>query len=236
MAQKSDRGWFKELVIAIRTWFQPYYRPKPVKNKTKRATKPGSTKAGSTKAGVTKKAPAPVSPPSKQPAPTPGAQPPIRIVDYPKPLDKVASFTSKPGLNRIWCYHDSTRHQVAAHLGPGTGYKFRERSDVERRKLKPSVFPIQNVPFDRTHLIPIGYHGSENDHRLLIGWESEANRNQFNDFEQKQKARKQPILWTVFVTKTAEGATWDYTVYDSVSMKKLDHLTHKMVGEFAWKA
>lgn len=231
VSKKNKRSWLENLYIGIRTWFQPYYRPKPKKKKR------DDTKAKGGSTAATKVTAPKVTQAKKTPVPAPGEQPAVRIVDYPKPLDKVAQFKSKPGLNRIWCYHDATRHQVAAHLGPGMGYKFRERDDAARKTLKPSVFPIDHAgPFDRTHLIPIGYHGSESDHRLLIGWSPEANRGPFNDFEQVQKARKYPILWVVSVIKTHTGAEWTYTVYKYETMEKVDELKHTMVGEFAWKA
>src|SRR5699024_9973651 len=93
------------------------------------------------------------------------------------------------------------------------GYEFRERDDAARKTLKPSVFPLDHIgPFYRTHLIPIGYHGSESDHRLLIGWSPEANRGPFNDIEQVQKARKYTILGVLMVIKKHKGAEWTDTV------------------------
>src|SRR5699024_12125259 len=73
-----------------------------------------------------------------------------------------------------------------AHLAPGSGYTFRERDVAARGLLKPLIYPRdQGKPFDRTHLLPIGYHGSENDERLLVGWDSDANRGPFRSEERR---------------------------------------------------
>lgn len=205
-----------DLYVSIRRWFQPYYRDTR-KSSTK---KPRSKKSRKNKNA------------SKSQQPT---FVPVKIVDYPNPLTNVMKFQKKPSRNRIWCYHDKNVHQVVAHFTPGSGLIFKTRDNAARRELKPLIFPTNKGVFDRTHLIPIGYHGSENDPRLLVGWDSDANRKQFNDFEQIQKRRKNPVYWLTFITRKPWGARWHYMVYDVKTEQLLDELIHDYKAEFVWK-
>lgn len=204
------------LYTSIRRWFQPYYREtSPAPSKKSRKSKPKKRKASA--------------------KPQQATFVPVKIVDYPNPLTNVMQFKKKPSRNRIWCYHDKNVHQIVAHFTPGSGLIFKTRDNAARRELKPLIFPTNKGAFDRTHLIPIGYHGSENDPRLLVGWDSDANRKQFNDFEQVQKRRKNPVYWLTFITRKPWGARWHYMVYDVKTEQLLDELVHDYKAELVWK-
>lgn len=218
--------------INIRQWFQPYYRyygaTKAPTRKKKKHTAPSRKQPSTHKSSKKTNGGAGAS--SKAQAPK------FRIMNYPKPLDNVMEFKKKPSLGAAWFYHDENVHQIVAHLAPGSGYTFRERDDAARGRLKPLIYPRdQGKPFDRTHLLPIGYHGSENDERLLVGWDSDANRGPFMHFESKQKRRKVPIYWLTFITKTKRGARWSFMIYDAVSLQLIDELHHEMRNKFTWK-
>ena len=129
------------LYTSIRRWFQPYYREtSPTPSKKSRKSKPKKRKASA--------------------KPQQATFVPVKIVDYPNPLTNVMQFKKKPSRNRIWCYHDKNVHQIVAHFTPGSGLIFKTRDNAARRELKPLIFPTNKGAFDRTHLIPIGYHGS----------------------------------------------------------------------------
>ena len=242
------RWWIK-----FRQFFQPYYRwyPNPKKVDAdgylrNNASAKSSGKSGSAKktrksqkktndSGVVKTQPR-VDPSfvAKGAEDSPTAKY-IAIKDAPQPLDRVMESNNKPRVGRIWCYHDSTHHQVIGCFAPGMGFAHKGRDGASRKRLKPLVYPIQDKPFDRTHLIPIGYHGSEEDPRLLIGWDSEVNRNLFNDFEQAVKKEKRTIYWVTLVEKTNYGARWEYKIYDYKTGKLLSELTNEMKSRFVWK-
>lgn len=220
------------LYVAVRQYFQPYYRnwswlatpkkkPKPAKTAPAKSTSTSrpvvDTANEASDVGVS------------------SSETKVAILRYSKPLDNAIRFKKKPPRGSLYTYHDATKHQVFAHFGPGDGFAYSGRSDVARKKLTPLVYPKQAVPFDRTHLIPIGYHGSEKDSRLLVGWDSATNRGLFADFEKKQKKRTKPIYWLTSVTKNASGALWEYKIYDVDSGELVDSVEHQLNAEFIWK-
>lgn len=198
------------LYVRIRQWFQPYYRPKNPQVAKKVSTATPVKKAG-------------------RPAPE------MRVFDYQNPLDKAIEFQNKPSANRVWCYHDRTRHQIFAHLTPQSGFEFRERDNAKRRKLEPMLYPTDVGVFDRTHVLPIGYHGSERDRRLLVGWDSNANRGKFEAFERKMKKNTRAVYWFTSIERTKTGAKWTYRVYDVESLELVGKLDDVMNATFAWK-
>ena len=140
----------------------------------------------------------------------------VTTLNYPRPLNNPEQLKFKPELNMIFAYHDKTKHQVLGHFKPQSGFRYKNRSNNKRKQLYPIVRPTyeDDKPFDRTHLIPFGYHNTENDMRLLIGWDSMQNRNQMNDFEQTAKNHEVNIYWLTSVEKTDDGAEWHYVIYD----------------------
>lgn len=214
-------------LVRLRQWFQPYYQPqstatkKPTKKpKAKPAQSPGSASAP---LGVAKR------------VERESSSPELRILDYPNPLNRAIEFNKKPSPNRVWCYHDNKRHHLFAHLLPQSGMQFRERDNQKRRKLEPMLHPTNVGTYDRTHVLPIGYHGSERDRRLLVGWDSAANRGIFEAFERKYKRIGKPVYWLTAIERTPTGATWLYRVYDAETLEVIDELTHTMTAQFAWK-
>ncbi len=220
-------------------WFQPYYRPQkrgirftfsshPVKKnkvRTNRVKKVRSRQALFPQRSV-----------SDVGNRVSGARdiPAVRVMNYPHPLDKVMGFKNLPAPGEVWSYHDRTRHQVVAHFVPGSGSVYRGRSGAARKKLKPLVYPKIDKPYDRTHLIPVGYHGSESDQRLLIGWDSRNNQGPLNDFERRQRGRKEAIIWMTTVKKTGQGARWEYRIYRASDRELLDKYEWDYTANFAW--
>ena len=210
-------------LVRLRQWFQPYYQPQSPSSKrpaNKRTQSSGSTPPS---LGVAKQ----VKPKNDSPE--------LRILDYPNPLNRAIEFRKKPSPNRVWCYHDNKRHHLFAHLLPQSGMQFRERDNQKRRKLEPMLYPTNVGTYDRTHVLPIGYHGSERDRRLLVGWDSAANRGIFEAFERKYKRIGKPVYWLTAIERTPTGATWLYRVYDADTLTVIDELTHTMTAQFAWK-
>lgn len=212
--------------VKLRRWFQPYYNPKPkVESKsTGKVRKKKTIPKSMTKKNV-KRDLAMVQANKKLVIP---------VITYPNKLENAMTFKQKPSLNKIWYYHDENRHQIFCHLDTGSGFVHKGRDDSARKKLKPLLYPRQDAPFDRTHVLPIGYHGSENDNRLVVGWDSSQNRNELNYFEQKAKKIKEPIYWLTDIRKTPTGATWTYRIYSVNTGHVLQEITLEMNTRFQW--
>lgn len=94
-----------------------------------------------------------------------------------------------------------------------------------------------NFPFDRTHVIPIGYHGSENDNRLLVGFNSKLNRKDLRDFEIKVSKLndEMTILWFVSIDRQPDdSAIWYATIWDEKGNILMEDQFHDK-DKFVWK-
>ena len=193
----------------IRKWIQPYWNPKPKKKKKPR------TKSFSTR----------------------GKETDLIFVESKRPLTRAFEFEKQPKFDECWTYHNSHLHQIWCHLAPGTGFRYtsEQRSNEERRLTNLCIRPVLKVKgaVHRTHMLPFGYHGLENDERLVIGWSGEANIGPFNEFEQKIKKLKEPIYWMCSVERMKYGARWRYIIFNE-QMKMIDSLEHIMKTEFVW--
>lgn len=230
---------FYEIYAKIRLWFQPYWIPKyEIKDKSKKSKK--NKKGKHNKQGQPKRKPKqPIKKKKKEKhwteylEGTQNYDTYCKVITYPEEI-KPFQMRTQPAYDTIWCFHNDSMHQVYGHFKAKAGFRYKTRNDKKRKMLKPLIFPRQNKPFDRTHLIPIGYHNSENDQRLLIGWDSKQNRGPFNKFEQRQKKRMIPIYWFTQVTKTPVGARWNFKIF-SEDGALLDQLETEMVSPFIWQ-
>lgn len=240
----------KSLYQSIRLFFQPYWRPpatkpKPVKAKNAKAEEARQAAQEAKNAAIIKKHQAKEEakaniktfPAGKIYNPAKWQEVKgiyVNTVDFAP--NRVQELTELPYPGHSWYYHNSTTHQLLTHVIPGRGFLYTNRSDTHRKNLKPLIYPKDHPkPFDRTHLIPFGYHGVEDDPRLLIGWDSEQNRGAMNTYEKKQKKRKRPFYWLVEVNRTTTGATLTYRTYDCKTLEELDNLELSMTGAFYWK-
>lgn len=206
---KSKSTSTLNLYQKIRKWIQPYWNPKPKKKKKPR------TKSFSTR----------------------GKETDLIFVESKRPLTRAFEFEKQPKFDECWTYHNSHLHQIWCHLAPGTGFRYtsEQRSNEERRLTNLCIRPVLKVKgaVHRTHMLPFGYHGLENDERLVIGWSGEANIGPFNEFEQKIKKLKEPIYWMCSVERMKYGARWRYMIFNE-QMKMIDSLEHIMKTEFVW--
>lgn len=151
-----------------------------------------------------------------------------RLILDPAKLDRL------PAPNWTWYHHDKRVHQLLSHLGPTMGYKFKERSSTQRKRLKPLI-RITDRQYDRTHLIPFGYHGIESDPRLLIGFDSDMNRGPMNDYEIQQKSWNFPIFWACEVVRQSDHQmTLTYTVWDARTLKRVSQKSFVTKGDIEW--
>lgn len=146
-----------------------------------------------------------------------------------------------PDPREVLAYHDKSHHVVMAHLVQNSGFVYTSdmRDSVIRATLKPLIRPKTGM-YDRTHLIPFGYHGSENDSRLVIGWSPRANQGKLNEYEREIKRlnKTRAVLWvcSVELSPTRKSATWLYKMVDPNSLKLLrPPMRSKMNGPFVWR-
>src|SRR5699024_7401451 len=151
----------------------------------------------------------------------------------------VMKFKNKPKLGQIWTFHDNDRHQAIGHFGPKSSHSAPPsmRSDERRAQLKPWVKPTKmKNAYDRTHIIPFGFHGSESDPRLVVGWLQRDNRNKFKVFENKHRNYNTPIYWFVDISRIKSGgAKWTYRIYDARTLKLIHELTSVTSLVLQWK-
>ena len=162
----------------------------------------------------------------------------IKILRSKTRLERLWNSGKAPSVGKYWFYHDAAHHEIGAYLPKDTAFAFTERSDEERSELKPLVYPRMNVAYDRTHLIPFGYHGIENNSALVIGWSSSHNRNELRNFEieMNKKNKTKDLVWFTYVTRKPECGVWTYKVFDAKSREIVGELTLKLkCGDWVWR-
>lgn len=222
------------LYVKIRQWFQPYWRPMPaelkaLKKKSKNKTKNKQAKEDKDLLENSVK--------------SLGYKPSsMKVYKVDKSMTNIFKVKQFPNEQEIWYYHDETNHQIIAHVcaGDRNRHDKSERSDEERTLLKPKLYPKLNEPYHRTHLIPFGYVGTENDPRLVVGWSGSHNSTDLNDFEIRQSNRKEDIYWYTGITRTKYGAMWQSVVVSVETGRLLDSLQLKIGTpskpvEFYWE-
>lgn len=140
-------------------------------------------------------------------------------------LDKMKSFVGRvPEPGGILAFHDPTQHVIVANLKPQSAFNFSGRDTNARKSLKPLLYP-RNVKYDRTHLIPFGFHGSESNSMLVVGWDGKQNRGTMNDYEQNVKRLNSagvPILWCCEIIRNANaGAKLTYACFSADTLSLL---------------
>lgn len=202
---------FGKIYVSVRKWFQPYWNPKP--KMVKIPNKPKTDNEQKEEKSV-------------------------KILRSKTRLERLWNSGKTPSAGKYWFYHDAAHHEIGAYLPKDTAFNFTERSDEERSELKPLVYPRMNVAYDRTHLIPFGYHGIENNNALVIGWSSSHNRNELRNFEieMNQKNRTKDLVWFTYVTRKPEYGVWTYKVFDAKSREIVGELTLKLkCGDWVWR-
>lgn len=121
------------------------------------------------------------------------------------------------GSHNGYFIHTDSHHQLAIKFEKGSTWKYYERSNKRRSKLRPLIEYKEKGKSDKTHLIPVGFHGSENDERLLIDFDSTINRTELRKFEEYigDVNAKEDVLWFIDIKRQCdESVIWDATVWD----------------------
>ncbi|MEX2935953.1 hypothetical protein [Staphylococcus saprophyticus] len=134
-------------------------------------------------------------------------------------------MTENDALNRLavsnyqvayYC-HEGNHHQIAVKFNKGSAWKYHARNEYKRKQLKPIIEHKKQGHGDKTHLIPVGFHGSENDERLLVRFDSKINKGALKKEEEyvSNINMDEPILWFVDIIKQDDDtAIWNMTVWD----------------------
>lgn len=133
-------------------------------------------------------------------------------------------------------YHDDNYHQLAIKFKENSSWKYKERNEGKRKKLKPLVYHKNPKTQDKTHMIPIGFHGSEDDARLLIGFSAKINKGDLKNFEDyvAKINDNEEILWFVNIQKQSDNTVvWQATVWD-VHNKIIAEETFHDKADFEW--
>ncbi|MEB6038017.1 hypothetical protein [Staphylococcus pseudoxylosus] len=163
----------------------------------------------------------------------------IELIDMPNALDtkEVAKQLMQSNSHIGYFFHDSYCHQLAVKFEANSSKRFQVRNGSKRKQLEPLLEPEKKEVQDATHLIPVGYHGSENDRRLLVGFDRKINRKYLKNFEDEIKEinKTKEILWFVNIIKQKDNTVkWYAYIWDNkgnVIKQKMFHDKNK----FKWK-
>ena len=135
-------------------------------------------------------------------------------------------MTKKDALNRMvnsssqiayYC-HENNHHQIAVKFDEGSAWKYYARNEGKLKKLNPIIEHKKKGLGDKTHIIPVGFHGSENDERLIVRFDSKINRGALKKAEEyiANINMQEPVLWFVDIVKQEnDTAIWYMTVWDN---------------------
>lgn len=153
-------------------------------------------------------------------------------------LDKhgALNILQRSNYNIGFFYHDQDRHQLAIKFDVHSSWKYKERNGAKIKKLKPLVYHKDISTQDRTHMVPIGYHGSEDDARLLVGFSKKINKGELKKFENyiANINNKEEILWFINIEKQNDNtAKWYATVWDKNNNIIAEESFHDK-SQFVW--
>ena len=165
----------------------------------------------------------------------------LTIVEYSGPIKNVWKQNMFPPPRTLWWFHDSDTHELFGHFMPFSRQDYASKrkknsrkASMERKTLKPWIRP-KGVKYDRTHLIPVGYHGYEASPVLVIGWDQSDNRGVMADFENEVSDITVPFFWYIRVKKQASGVLLQEWVFDARGFKLLKRFESFMDGMFFWE-
>lgn len=163
----------------------------------------------------------------------------VKVLEVSQPFESNSAKEKLIGAEAdiAYFYHDKSRHQIAIKFNPKSAWRYQARDDLKRKKLRPMLYPEGKEAFDRTHIVPIGFHGTESDNRLLVGWNSTQNRVQINKFEKKVRKfnDRKIILWFADIQKQPDRtAKWEAVIFDENGKKVMSEIWHDKT-KFIWQ-
>lgn len=150
--------------------------------------------------------------------------------------NKVLQLLQRSGYNLGYFYHDKNYHQLAIKFDANSSWKYKERNGAKIKKLKPLVYHKDIRTQDRTHMVPIGYHGSEDDARLLVGFSSKINKGELKKFENyiANINDREAVLWFINIERQKDNTViWKATVWDKDN-NIIDEKQFHDKSQFVW--
>lgn len=166
----------------------------------------------------------------------------LNIKDMPNvfnPIEAMVALKDEPFDNGLY-HHDWEHHQLVIKYDKGTGKRYQARNHLLRRKMTKDllIFPKRVKVYDKTHLHNIGFHGSDNDKRIIIGWDSRQNQQDMRLFEDEviKINKKEPIYWYVSIELQSDfTAKWYSKIYNLDGQLLLEREFHD-ISKFSWIA
>lgn len=163
----------------------------------------------------------------------------IKVVDINNIMSKEDAYIRlKSSDSHIGYFiHTDNHHQLAVRFEENSAWKYYERSNKRRVKLRPLIEYTKKGSSDRTHLIPIGFHGSENDECLLIDFNSTINRQNLKKFEEYVSGvnEKSEVLWFIdIVRQNDDSVIWNAVVWDEDGRIIIEDQFHDK-NKFRWR-
>lgn len=162
----------------------------------------------------------------------------IDLVTMNEILDEKTALTrldrSKSGV--AYYYHNKKHHQIAVKFEKASAWKYHARNDAKRKKLVPIIEHKVKGRGDKTHVIPIGFHGSDHDERLLVRFDSSINKGKLKTTEEyiANINKDEPVLWFVDIQRQNDDtAIWYTTVWDENSNILVKEEFHDK-NKFSW--
>ncbi|MEB6279112.1 hypothetical protein [Staphylococcus gallinarum] len=150
--------------------------------------------------------------------------------------EKVLQLLQRSGYNLGYFYHDKDYHQLAIKFKANSSWRYKERNGAKIKKLKPLVYHKDTRTQNRTHMIPIGFHGSEDDARLLVGFSAKINKGELKKFENyiANVNDREEILWFINIVRQKDNtAIWHATVWDKDN-NIIDEKKFHDKSQFVW--
>lgn len=164
----------------------------------------------------------------------------LRLRDQDKPFtagEGVVLLKDEPWDNGLY-HHDFDVHQVMTKYDTNSGKRYQARNGSKRKKIKDKLllYPKKVEVFDMTHVQNIGFHGTDDDIKMLVGWDSNQNRQDMRKFEEKviEINKQQPIYWYVSIELQSDfSAIWKSEVYNIDGEILLEQTFHDS-SSFRW--
>ncbi|WP_218047440.1 hypothetical protein [Staphylococcus pasteuri] len=162
----------------------------------------------------------------------------IKVISINEQMDDINALNRllKSQSHTAYYSHNQQHHQLAVKFEKGSAWRYHERNPKKIKQLIPVVKYRYKGESDRTHVIPIGYHGSENDERLLIDFSRKINRGGLKKAEDyiARINETEAILWFVdIVRQNDDSVKWRLIVWDNQQNIVIERQFHDH-SKFTW--
>ena len=177
--------------------------------------------------------------------------PKLKIYHSKSPLN-IKTLATKLKDESLVYHYDRHKYEILAYFKGGKNARFKYQNErknnakatKQRSKFKndSETCPIFYVGFnhvkgklDRTHLIPFGYHGSENSNLVVSYWRGDSNKGVIAEFENKVTEKDIELFWYVSIERIGEkrGLRWIGRAYNK-HLELIDEIVDEFDIEYKW--